>query len=183
MSLDLNQLRQMPKEELAYWIRKNPKAAQAVREALYWMRVRVAREDPNEFCELVLRDEEKGTPIVQAPTHERFQKLAVEHDRLIVWGHVESGKTMQLSIGHTLWELGRNPRLRFVIASATTRYSSRIVSALRRYIEQPGPLHDIFPNLKPGPVWSATAITVEIPARRACPRIQACRRPASASPR
>lgn len=170
MSLDLNQLRQMPKEELAYWIRKNPKAAQAVREALYWMRVRVAREDPNEFCELVLRDEEKGTPIVQAPTHERFQRLAVEHDRLIVWGHVESGKTMQLSIGHTLWELGRNPRLRFVIASATTRYSSRIVSALRRYIEQPGPLHDIFPNLKPGPVWSATAITVEIPGKKGMPK-------------
>lgn len=168
--IDFDIIRQMPKADLAHWIRKNPKEATAIREALYWQRVRLSRGDPNEFCEFVLRDEERGIPIIQSPMHEQFQHLAQQNDRLIIWGHVESGKTVQLAIGHTLWELGNNLRLRFVIASATTRYATRIVSALRRYISQPGPIHDVFPDLKPGPVWAATSIAVDISGRKGMPK-------------
>jgi len=168
--MHLDDLRSMPPEELAYWVRKNPKQAMQMREQMYWMRVRVAREDPNEFCELVLRDEATGRPIRQAPMHEEFHRLALQSDRLLLWGHVESGKTQQLSIGHTLWEIGNNTRLRFVIGSATSRYASRIVSSIRRYIEAPGPIHDVFPHLRPGPIWSATAIAVEQPGRKGVPK-------------
>lgn len=160
----------MPRAELAHWIRKNPKRAQAVREAIYWMRVRVAREDPNEFCELVLRDEATGGPIRQAPMHEEFHRLALDHKRLLVWGHIESGKTVQGSIGHTIWKIGKNPRIRVVVASGTTRYASRIVSAIRRYIEAPGPIHDVFPTLRPGPIWSQTAIAVEQVGQKGMPK-------------
>lgn len=168
--MNLDDLQRMPKEELAYWIRRNPKAAMQMREHLYWMRVRLAREDPNEFCELILRDESSGKPIQQAPIHEEFHHLTRTTDRMLLWGAIEFGKTQQIAIGHTLWELGNNTRLRFVIGSATSRYASRIVSSIRRYIEAPGPIHDVFPNLRPGPIWSATAMAVEQPARKGMPK-------------
>jgi hypothetical protein len=168
--IDVDILRALPPAELAHWIRKNPQEAKNVREAIYWNRVKLARQDPNEFCELVMRDEERGTAIVQAPIHEEFQRSALQNDRLIIWGHVESGKTAQLSIAHTLHEIGQNPRLRCVVGSATTKYASRIVGACRRIIEQPGPIHDVFPNLRPGPVWSATALAVDIPGIKGMPK-------------
>lgn len=168
--MHLDDLRKLPLEEVIAWARENPEEAQRLREQAYWHRVHLARTDPNEFCELVLRDEEQGTPIQQAPIHEQFQELRLKHKKLIVWGHVESGKTQQLTIGHTLWELGRNPRLRFVFGSGSMKYSTRLVSAVRRYIEQPGPIHDVFPELKPGPLWSATAFTVAIPGQKGVPK-------------
>lgn len=168
--MHLDDLRALPKNELEYWIRKNPREAMRLREQMYWMRVKLARTDPNEFNELVLRDEATGRPIKQAPMHEEFHRLVDAADRLLLWGHVESGKTQQVSIGRTLFELGNNTRLRFVIGSATTRYSSRIVNSIRRYIEAPGPIHDIFPGLRPGPVWSATAIAVDQPGRKGMPK-------------
>lgn len=168
--MDINDLRSMPPAELAYWIRKNPQKARQIRKDFYWMRVKLARKDPNEFCELVLRDEETGRPIVQNRIHERFQHLAQVERRLLLWGHIESGKTQQLSIGHTLWELGHDPRLRCVVGSATVRYGVRIIGAIRRIIERPGPIHDIFPDLRPGPVWQASAITVDIPNTKGIPK-------------
>lgn len=136
-----------------------------MRLQLYWTRVKIARDDPNEFMELVLRDEETGKPIQQAPLHEEFQQLATAEDRLLVWGHIESGKTQQLAIGRTLFELGRNPRLRYVIGSAGAKYSATLVSTIKRYIERPGPIHDIFPKLRPGPKWTDSTLVVDLPGK------------------
>lgn len=167
---DIVELQSMELSELAAWIRENPEDAADLREQVYWQRVAVARADPSEFCELVLRDEESGLPIVQAPLHERFQELACSHNRLLLWGHVESGKTQQLAIGHTLWEIGNNHRLRVVIGSGSMKYASRLVRAIRSYIEKPGPIHDVFPQLKPGPFWTETAFAVNIDGLKGVPK-------------
>jgi len=58
------------------------------------MRARIAREDVNEFCELVLKDEETGKPIEQAPIHERWHQLCEGSKRLVLWSHTEAGKCL-----------------------------------------------------------------------------------------
>jgi hypothetical protein len=125
------------------------------------MRAVVARVNVNEFCEYVLRDEVTGKPVVQAPHHELLQKLANEHDRLVVWAFVESGKTFQLSIGRVLWELGRNPNLRVCVVSNAIDQARKIVSTIASYIDTSAELREVFPHLRRGLRWTSTSFTVE----------------------
>ncbi len=59
-------------------------------------RVRLAREDGAEFNRFVLKHEETGAPIQNAPYHEAWHRDMDEHDRIVMWGHVESGKGLAL---------------------------------------------------------------------------------------
>jgi hypothetical protein len=137
-------------------------------------RIRLARVDPNTFIEFVLRHEKTGAPIIQAPIHEAWQDLANRYERLLIWAHVGAGKTSQLSIGRTLWELGRNPSLRVVILSNTLRgQSTKLVRALKKYIEESDELHEVFPNLIPDTPWTDDQLTVKRPIIAKDPSIQA----------
>lgn len=145
---------------LAEWLARHPAQAQVMVERHHQLRLHVAREDVNEFIEYVGRDEQTGKRITQAPVHLSFQRLAEEHRRLIIWGHVESGKTNQIAILRTLWMLGRNPDLRIAIVCRSTRNAEKIVGAMQRYIESSEALHEVFPDLRPGKKWTDTAFTV-----------------------
>ncbi len=59
-------------------------------------RIRLARKDGAEFCRLILKDEETGAPIRNAPYHDEWHRDMDEHDRMVMWGHVESGKLLPL---------------------------------------------------------------------------------------
>lgn len=137
----------------------------------------LAADDVNAFVEYVLRDEETGAPISQAPMHEAWHELADEHPRLIVWSHVEAGKTSQISIGRVLWLLGRDPTLRIGIVSNTAGQAKKIVGAIKQYIERSTELHEVFPALRPGRYdedkWTDTAITVDRPFVSKDPSLQA----------
>lgn len=132
-------------------------AAQKARSA----RLRFARENANAFMELVLRDEITGEPVVQAPMHEAWHRMADLHDRLILWSHVEAGKTMQLSVGRVLWELGRDPSLRIVVCAASSYTATKIVNLVGKYILYSEELHEVFPDLRASKPWSFSSITVE----------------------
>lgn len=122
---------------------------------------RLARTDVNVFCEFVLRDEATHQPVQQSGPHHAWQKLADNHDRLLIWSHIESGKTQQLSIGRTLWEMGRDPSLRFLILSNTKTQATKVADTLRKYIEQSSELHDVFPHLEPGEPWGTNAFSIK----------------------
>lgn len=126
-------------------------------------RVKVARQEINEFVSLVLRDEKTGKPVDQAWMHERWHELCDVHDRVIIWSHVESGKTSQLGIGRLLFALGKNPNLRVAVVSNTHGQAKKIVRAIAGYIERSQELRCVFPNLKPGRPWSpdSGSITVQ----------------------
>ena len=124
------------------------------------LRARVARDDVNEFCELVLKDEETGVPITQAPIHERWHSLCDANRRLVIWSHTEAGKTSQICIGRTLWVLGRNPKTRVAIISNTREQASKIIQAVAKYIAESKELKLVFPHLKPGDLWRANAISI-----------------------
>lgn len=137
------------------------KAAKRARE----LRATVARHDPNVFCRYVLRDERNGKPILQAPMHKRWHELMNEHDRLVMWSHVEGGKTTQIAIGRTLYELGNDPGLRVAVVSNTADLAKKMTRLIGQYIEKSNELHDVFPHLRPtndpSLPWKAQALTVQ----------------------
>lgn len=146
-------------EQLKDWLYMHPAQAQVMVERHRNTRIATARVDINEFVELVGRDEVTGLPMKQAPVHEAYQRLFTKYQRLVLWGHVESGKTSQV-IQRVLWELGCNPNLRIVIVSQTQSLAMKLVSSIKSYIENSAALHEVFPNLRPGSKWSDHAITV-----------------------
>lgn len=135
---------------------------------------RLARVDPNAFMEYVMEDESTGAPLVQAPIHLAFQNLASEFDRLLVWAHIESGKTNQLSIGRTLWEIGRNPSLRVGVVSNTHDQAAKVVRSIAKYIEDSEKLHRVFPDLKKAEPWTSHALFVQRPTTAKDPTVQSC---------
>lgn len=122
---------------------------------------KLASTDANAFMEYVLRDEMTGMPVAQAPIHEAWQYLANDHKRLLIWAHIESGKTSQLSIGRTLFELGRNPNLRICIVSNTHGQASKVLRAVAKYVEQSEDLRRVFPGLIPDEPWTGGQLTVK----------------------
>ncbi len=114
---------------------------------------KLARKDINTFCEVVLKDEKTGQAVEQAPIHEQWHQLCDTHDQLVIWSHIESGKTSQLSIARPLWLIGRNPALRIAIISNTHDQASKIVRTIARYIEKSDELHRVFPGLRKGDPW------------------------------
>ena len=137
------------------------------------LRVMVARKDPDTFIEYVMKDEREGASLVQSPVHAEWQQLASESDRLLIWSHVESGKTNQLSIGRVLWELGNNPAIRCCVVSNTHGQSEKIVRTIGRYIEQSDELKQVFPKMTKGTPWGSGSITVERPFVSKDPSVQA----------
>lgn len=120
-----------------------------------------ARVDFNAFVAYVLRDEETGKRIKQAWLHRKWNKLRKKHKRLVIFSHVEAGKTQQLVIALALFLLGRNPRTRIAIASNTQEQSKKIVATIKRYIEKSPELKAVFPDLEPGDKWAESLITVK----------------------
>lgn len=139
------------------------KAAKRARE----LRAIIAKKDPNVFCRYVLRDERTGKPILQAPMHKKWHELMNDHDRLVMWSHVEGGKTTQIAIGRTLFELGNDPMLKCAIVSNTADLAKKMTRLIGQYIEKSAELHEVFPHLlptnDPSLPWKAQALTIRRP--------------------
>ena len=143
-----------------------------------------ARVDPAAFCQYVLRDERNGKRVRNAATHEQWHELISHYKRLVLWAHVDAGKTQQISVGRVLWELGRNPNKRIAIISKTSALAKKIVLACKKYIDPNLPagevsaLHEVFPGLRrskdPSLPWNQNQITVSRTAIAKDPSIQAC---------
>ena len=127
--------------------------------------MRLAQRSMKAFFSYVMRDEQTGAPVEFAPIHETWHRLADQHDRLMLWAAMESGKTQSLSVARTLWELGRDPTLRFAIISNTSGMAVKIANQIGKYITQSEELHRVFPHLEPDPTmpWNSEQLTVKRP--------------------
>jgi hypothetical protein len=123
----------------------------------------------------VLKDEQTGTGIRLADMHQRWHRLIDEHPRLNLIAHVESGKSAALSVGRSLYELGRNPNTRVVVVSNTAAQATKIVRSIGSYLEKSRELREVFPALKPSPggPWTNTQLTVERVGSPKDPSVQA----------
>ncbi len=146
--------------------------------ALTRLNIEAARQDPAIFVRLVLRDEETGKVIDQQPFHDEWQDELSKHDRLVLWSSIEFGKSSQITVGRVLWELGRNPSLRVLIATSTVRAAQKIIRTLSKYIETSEALRAVFPHLQRAKdhraPWNMSALTIERPVISKDPSVQAC---------
>jgi hypothetical protein len=121
-----------------------------------------------------MRDERTGAPIRQAPFHRLWQDLIRDNKDLILWAAISHGKTMAVAIGRTLWELGRDSSLRIAIISNTKAQATKICRMLARYIEYSDALHEVFPALRPGTVWTTQELIVDRRVAAKDPSVQTC---------
>ena len=135
-----------------------------------------ARTDPAVFCSYVLKDEETGASIQTAPLQEEWHDAATQHTRVLIWAHIEAGKTQQMSIGRALFDLGINPNLRIVIVSNTDGQAQKIGATIGRYIEHSPELRAVFPNLRRAKKlpWTSHQLTVERQGNPKDPSIRSC---------
>lgn len=134
-----------------------------------------ARLNFDTFAELVMTDDETGETFKQAPIHKKWTTLCSQYRHLIIWSHRASGKTCQVSIARTVWELGRDPTLRFLILSNTSEIAVRIVKAIANLIKNNATVRKIFPHLQPseeGP-WTNTQLKVVSTSQAKDPSVRA----------
>jgi hypothetical protein len=84
-------------------------------------------------------------------------------ERLILWAHVEAGKTQQISVARILWEIGRNPNIRICIASNTGGQAQKICMTIAKYIENSPEFRKVFPGVVPdkGRPWTRSELYVK----------------------
>lgn len=108
------------------------------------------------------------------PTPRQTYALPVHDDcHCYVSGGILSHNTNQISIGRTLWLLGNDVNKTVLIVSNTREAATRIIGALKRYIEDSPELHEVFPHLKPGRKWSEHSFEVHRPVIRKTPSVVA----------
>jgi hypothetical protein len=144
--------------------------AQRARQA----RIALARRDPNTFIELVMRDEASGRSVEQASCHLAWQNAIDVNQRVLLFAHIESGKTNNVAIGRALYEIGKNPNVRIAIVSNTYHQAEKLVRTVGGYVESGTMAQLVFPNLKPSLPWTSSHITVERPSPAKDPTVQAC---------
>jgi hypothetical protein len=120
------------------------------------------------FVEYAIPDEETGARIENADFHEDWHSFWNRNEWGVILAPVGSGKTSQL-LGRIIYKLGRNPRRRHALCSATYEQASDRVDAIRQHIDGNELVRRVFPCLKRatrrGAPWGSKAIEVERPTR------------------
>lgn len=102
------------------------------------------------MIERVLRDE-AGVPLRQAPFHKEWQDTIDANNRVVLFAPVRHGKTVQVCVGRTLWELGSrlqaNQYPRILLVSNTQKQASKPFETVKAHIERNFDLHRLFPKL------------------------------------
>ena len=91
--------------------------------------------------------------------------------------HVTDGilthNTQQVSIGRVLRKLGQDKTSRIVIIQSSADLAKDTVTAIKSHIETNERLHLVYPDLKPGKLWTTHALTIERPEGIRTPSVQA----------
>lgn len=116
--------------------------------------IQLARSSSAIMSHHVLRHEQTSEPVTLTDTQLEWHQLMDESKRLLVWSHIEAGKTQHFSIARPLWEIGNNPGVRCVILASAASLSKKIVTTVKRYIESSMEFHEVFPEVRPGLPWT-----------------------------
>jgi hypothetical protein len=115
-------------------------------------RAALRRADVNVWCE-----DFSSQP--QLAYHRQLQAEAEQHRFLIIEGPPEAGKSQQLTLRRTLWEIGRNPNIAIGLVSAKATQAESWVQAIARGIEK-DVFRETFPGVTPAEPWSQARIQV-----------------------
>jgi len=118
------------------------------------------------FAEMVPRDHESGKRWRCSKHHIELQQAAFAHQALNVIGFIESGKSEQLTLVRTAWEIGQNPGGRHIIVRAVRPAAADRVQSVRELIESKD-YRAVYPHVRRSPVkgatWGKESFTVERP--------------------
>lgn len=113
----------------------------------------LARTDVNAFIERIVTDNRTGGPVRQGEIHKSWQRhigRCQELERfcgiLAPWGH---GKTEQVAIARSLFELGKNPNLRVKIVTNTPEFAQARLQTCQKYIKESRIFRQVFPGIQP----------------------------------
>jgi len=96
-----------------------------------------------------------------------------EHQHSYISEGVLVHNTNQISIGHVLWRIGRDPNTAIAIMCNTSEMATRIVSSIKGYITHSPEFKDVFPEIRPGETWAGNKFTVVRETLRKDPTVQA----------
>lgn len=135
----------------------------------------LCRKDINAFVEYVIKDDETQKPVKQGVIQRKLHALADKHRRVAIMSMPESGKTKNLVVARTLFELGNNPNLRFGIVCQSAEKAQKSLKSIAEHIKNSKELHEVFPDLKPdySAPWTNKQLTVIRTSDAADPSIQA----------
>lgn len=105
--------------------------------------------------------------------HLEYSRKVNKHACIIApWGH---GKSTQLVIGRTLWEVGRNPNIRIKIVCNSDENARSRVSAISGYISEDADFGSVFPDIKPAvrEQWTQHRFFVQRTSRSIDPTVEA----------
>ena len=119
------------------------------------------------FSEMVPRDQETHSRWTQSPHHREWQDAAHLHDRLVILAPIEHGKTEQLTVARTAWEIGCDPNLRHLLVQNTANQAIKTSRAIRSLVEESADYRRVFPAVRPwhpkhaAALWTDQAWTVQ----------------------
>ncbi|HEV3143093.1 MAG TPA: hypothetical protein VGZ47_04330 [Gemmataceae bacterium] len=125
---------------------------------LVW-KARRARLDPVEFAEFAFSDE-TGQPMRLAAVHRELQAFLGIAPRALVELPRDHGKTVQVMI-RLIWELGREPNLRVLVACGSGGLAVQRGRFLREAVSDNGRVRFIFPHLQPDRPWRVNTFRVK----------------------
>src|SRR5438128_2582196 len=134
-------------------------------------RIRPARQDPIKFAEFAFADE-TGGPLRLAGIHRELQEFLSDGARSLVELPRDHGKTVQVLI-RIVWELGRNPNLRVLLASGSAALAVQRGKFLRDAIAENPRVRMVFPELLPDQPWRLSSFRIRRPGNSVSPTVVA----------
>lgn len=94
--------------------------------------------------------------------HRVWQEKIDNHDRVLILAPREHGKTAQVTVGRTLYELGRNTNVRIKLVSQNDDMAANKLGLVKRYIEHSERYAEVFPHVRrdPGGKWGSYELEV-----------------------
>lgn len=115
--------------------------------------------DVNAFCELI-GEVPGGKRLQQDPVHIEWQAFWDRNPRSVLLAPVGHGKTSQVR-HRLLHKIGRNRNIQIAYISATERHPKKVQRSLRSEIEHNPRVQWVFPDLRPGEIWTSTEFQVQ----------------------
>ena len=145
-------------------------------QEIYQAKCELAREDINEFIELCFLDDDTQEPIVQQWFHRKMQAMLPDQPAKVMYILPRgSGKSQQMSVFRTVWDLGKNPNLRIKIITATDNLAVTLLNGIKKAIENNEHVRNVFPRLRPSDQesWTTHRIMVERSSGTGHPSVEA----------
>ncbi|HLW66078.1 MAG TPA: hypothetical protein VKS79_12275 [Gemmataceae bacterium] len=132
-------------------------------------KARRARRDPVAFAEFAFMDE-CGRRLRLPMVHRELQAFLTSAARGLVELPRDHGKTVQVMI-RVIWELGRDPNLRVLVACGSGALAVQRGRFLRDAITLNPRVRLVFPHLVPDRPWQANAFRVRRPGNSVSPSV------------